>query len=97
MPSGQHDLYIAPQVALPETRDGDVNAYPWVSHFWMVQQHDTLKDCNMELHWEERSIAKYVVYVPILVNKRGVKAGEVLKRPRTEGAAMPPKLKRQRT
>ncbi len=78
------------------SKDGEASAKPWMSHFWLVQQHDVHKDCNLELTWVYETVGEYNISLPILANKRQLKVGETLKRVRVECIAQAPTAKRQR-
>ena len=80
---------------VPIGKDGEANAKPWISHFWLVLQHDVKSECQMDLVWETASVGEFSVSAPLLVNRRQVSKGEVLKR-MCAGTTVRPAAKRQR-
>ena len=91
-------IYAMPHNTLPLNKDGEPNAKPWINHFWMVQvRDDEVKECNMEVKWQEDIIGDFKVQTPVLVNRRQIKKGESLKRQRLETDPAQPVAKNQAT
>ena len=51
----------------------------------MVQLRGDLRDCSLDLQWVQSIVGEFKVSIPVLVNRRMVKIGEMLK-------ARPPKI-----
>jgi len=70
----------------------------WVVPAWFVSmagesENETV--VNMRITWERVTIDELTVNVPVLVNTRAVKDGDILKRPFIARAAEPPAKKRR--
>ena len=83
------DIYVLPQSTLPLNNEGELTKKPWANRFWMVQLGDDNKGCSMDLKLEQDKIGELHTRTPILVNRRLVKAGDVLKRKRLESDPQP--------
>ena len=69
-------LYLAPQFQSLFNPKGEENKNPWICPFWVVGADE--KAPTMKLTHSTHEIAGFTVNVPVLVNIKGVVAGETL-------------------
>ena len=77
---------------MPVTATGEPKKH-FIAPAWYVGATKTASEVNMKVTWEQTSIPPHMVPVPILVNTRAVKAGEVLKRADGDVPTPPPAKK----
>ena len=69
---------MTPQHTPPLNAKGEVNNNAWVAPFWLVETLEEQDDCNMVLKYKLHKIDEVEFFVPVLVNKASLQAGDVL-------------------
>ena len=71
-------LYLASQFVAPTNAAGDTNANAWVAPFWLVGASEKSETPTMELRHEVTKVGDFKVHIPMLVNKKDLKAGNAI-------------------
>ena len=72
------ELFVLPQFVAPLDKDGNASKLPCVCPFWAVASCKKEDDANMDLVYEPVKVHTLTVQVPVLTNKRELKAGTEL-------------------
>jgi len=86
------DFFAVPVCQWPVDDAGQPKTKHFIVPAWFVgiaKKDESAKNVNMVVQWKTVDVCDIIIHVPVLVNSRAIKKGEVLKRQHVEEAPFP--------